>query len=121
MLLIWFACVTASGPVVETGNANTTLQRVPLPGGEVWRGEVGIAFARDVLGDEMVDLCLTELGQVYDSCAMRLHDCLTVVVTSTTEARVVLDASGCGNQSPENTWLIIDKEGQASTKMVGPE
>lgn len=119
MLLVWIACVTTSPPP-ETG-PSTALQRVPLPDGEVWRGEVGIAFARDVLGDEVVELCLSELGEVYDSCAMRLHDCLTVVVTSPNDATVVLDAQGCGNKSPENTWLIVDKEGEAATKMVGPE
>jgi hypothetical protein len=120
VFFVWIACVTPSGPASETG-PSTALQRVPLPDGEVWRGEVGIAFARDVLGDEVVELCLTELGDVYDSCAMRLHDCLTVVVTSPNDATVVLDARGCGNKSPENTWLIVDKEGQAATKMVGPE
>ncbi len=120
MLFVWIACVTTPSPALEAG-PSTALQRVPLADGEVWRGEVGIAFARDVLGDELVERCLSELGEVYDSCAMRLHDCLTVVVTGPDDATVVLDAEGCGNKSPENTWLIVDKEGEAATKMVGPE
>lgn len=115
------ACVTAPKPAPASTVPSSGLERLPLAEGEVWRGEVGIAFARDVLGDPAVDLCLEQLGEVYDSCAMRLHDCLTVVVTSPTDATVVLDAQGCGSKSPENAWLVVDKEGEAETKLVGTE
>ncbi|MED5374025.1 MAG: hypothetical protein VX899_23610 [Myxococcota bacterium] len=123
MLLLALGCLHPKEPAVAAKSPDNTprLERVALDSGEVWRGEVGISFARDVLGDAAVDACLTELEDTrYDTCAMRLHNCLTVVVSGPEDATVVLDAEGCGADLPSETWLVVDHEGEAKPRVVKP-
>lgn len=78
----------------------------------MWKLRADRALAVDLLGDEAVASCEEHLALGYDTCAVRLLDCATVILTADTDSEltVVLDAGGCQGALGEVQWLVLDDE-----------
>ena len=78
----------------------------------VWKLRGDRAVARDLLGEDAVARCEAQLAVGYDTCAVRLVDCATVILTADegSELTLVLDAGGCQTALGEVEWLVLDEE-----------
>jgi len=85
-----------------------------------WRFHGDRAIAVDLLGEDAVGACEAALAEGYDTCAIRLADCATVILTSSEggELTVVLDAGGCRNALGEVRWLVLDEDKALPPKKV---
>ena len=95
---------------------------LPSDAGEavIWKLHGDRQLAMDLLGQEAVTSCEEQLAVGYDTCAVRLLDCATVILTAEVEAEltVVLDAGGCRGSLGEVEWFVLDEEKRLPPRRV---
>ncbi|MCP4808472.1 MAG: hypothetical protein GY913_05815 [Proteobacteria bacterium] len=83
----------------------------------IWKVTAERQLAEDVLGAESITACEAAFAEGYETCALRLAGCTTLVLKAE-ELVIAIDAAVCNEQLAAPAFLAVDADGELPPRRV---